>query len=411
MNLLLNLYLGFGGLLAHKLRAFLTMLGIIFGVAAVIAMLSIGEGARRQAMRQIELMGINNIIIEDDELSGRELIEARAGFSKGLTLQDAEAVREIAPQVFAVVPVRKDEVDIRYGSSKMKVNLIGSHPEYPSAINHYIRRGRFFDYEDVRQVRRVCVIGEAVKKEMFPFSDPLYQEIKIGNTWFTIIGLLESKEVSVKPVSGYKIRDYNNDIIVPLTCSQKFFSRGEVVSPLNQIIVKVEKSSGIRALGDLIERMMTRRHYQQADFKVVIPEELLKQSQSTQRIFNVVMGAIAGISLLVGGIGIMNIMLSSVLERTREVGIRRAVGAKRREIMGQFLIEAVMMSFTGGLLGIFLGVGLAKMINFYAGWITVISAVSVILSFGVAAGVGLIFGFYPARRAALLNPIEALRYE
>lgn len=403
--------IGFNGLFSHKLRALLTMLGIIFGVAAVIAMLSIGEGARRQAMKQIEMMGINNIIVEDAELEGRELVEARVGFSKGLNLADAEAIEEVIPQVIAVVPVRSDEIEIRYHSSTMKVNIIGTTDKYPPVINQNVRRGRFFDRFDIEEVDRVCLIGDGVKREIFPFSDPLGREIKIGGNWFTIIGLMQRKATAVKDISGYRVRDYNNDVLVPITCSQKFLSRSRISSPFDQIIIKVAESADIRALGNIIERTISRRHHHQSDFKVIIPEELLRQSQSTQRIFNIVMGAIAGISLLVGGIGIMNIMLSSVLERTREVGIRRAIGAKRGEIMGQFLAEAVALSFIGGIIGILLGAVLARIINFYAGWNTIISVVSVMTSFGVSSAVGLIFGFYPARRAAMLNPIDALRYE
>jgi len=406
-----NIRIGFEGISAHKLRAFLTMLGIIFGVGAVVAMLSIGEGARREALQQIEMMGVNNIIIQDADLEDQELIDVRSAFSRGLTLEDAEAVKQVLPMALSAVPLRKDEVEAFYSSEKMKINLIGVNPDYPAAHNLQVKQGYFPDWDDFHSNRRVCAIGSGVKRGLFPFSDPVGKDIKINGIWFTIVGLMADKDIAVKDIGGYQIRDFNEDVLVALPVQQKFFDRFALQSPLDQIIVKVESGADIRAVGLALERLFLRRHHQQDDFKVIIPEELMRQSQSTQRIFNIVMGAIAGISLLVGGIGIMNIMLSSVLERTREIGIRRAIGAKRTEILGQFLTEAVTLSFTGGVAGILMGILLAKIITFYAGWVTIVSLLSVVLSFAVASIVGLIFGLYPARRAADLKPIEALRYE
>ncbi|NQS99378.1 MAG: ABC transporter permease [candidate division Zixibacteria bacterium] len=411
MRIFENIDIGIKGLLAHKLRAFLTMLGIIFGVGAVVAMLSIGEGARREALKQIELMGMNNIIIQDAELEDEELVEVRAGFSLGLTVEDASAIENIIPQVASAVPLRNDETEIQFGSLTMKVNLISSTPDYPASHNLLIKRGCFPGWDDLASNRRVCVIGNGVKRELFPFTDPVGEDLKIEDQWFTIIGVMASKDVSVKKIGGYQVRNFNDDVLIPLSCSESYFQRQLLQSPLDQIIVKVAAPTDIRAVGNVLSRIISRRHHGQNDFKVIIPEELLRQSQATQRIFNIVMGAIAGISLLVGGIGIMNIMLSSVLERTREIGIRRAVGARRTEIMGQFLIEAVVLSFSGGIIGVILGVALAQVITFYAGWVTIVSYISVITAFGVASAVGLIFGLYPARRAANLHPIEALRYE
>lgn len=407
-----NIQIGFEGILAHKLRALLTMLGIIFGVGAVVAMLSIGEGARREALKQIEMMGINNIIVQDAGLEDEELVDARAAFSNGLTRGDSEAImKTLQREISAVIPMRNDEVTVMGESVKMKVNLIGSTPDYLTAHNLSVSRGRFPDWDDLEENRRVCAVGSGVKRKLFPFKEALGKDIKIGDKWFTIVGVMERKDISMRDIGGYKVRDFNEDILIPLTASEKYYQRPHLKSPLDQIIVNARKEADIRAVGNVLERLISRRHHKQDDFEVIIPEELLRQSQSTQRIFNIVMGAIAGISLLVGGIGIMNIMLSSVLERTREIGIRRAMGARRSEIMGQFLTEAITLSFSGGIVGIILGIALAKVITFYAGWITIVSIVSVVSAFGVAAGVGLIFGLYPARRAANLNPIEALRYE
>ena len=395
----------------HKLRSFLTMLGIIFGVGAVVAMLSIGEGARLEALAQIEMMGVNNIIIKDSELKDQKLIAVRQGFSEGLTPDDVEAITSIIPQITLAAPLRKDELDIIYKGEKIKGNIIGTTSDYFKVQNTNLQRGRIPDKNDLKDAVRVCAIGYSIKRTLFPFSDAVGKDIKIGNVWFRVVGEFERKNISTREIGGFQVRNFNDDVIIPLTCSEKYFPQESLQSPLDQIIVNVGKRADIRAVGEILNRIISRRHHEQNDFKVIIPEELLRQSQSTQRIFNIVMGTIAGISLLVGGIGIMNIMLSSVLERTREIGIRRAVGATQSEIMRQFLTEAVTLSFSGGIIGVLLGIGLAKIITFYAGWITIVSMISVFSAFGVATGVGLIFGIYPARRAASLHPIEALRYE
>lgn len=411
MRIAENIRIGFEGIAAHKLRSVLTMLGIIFGVGAVVAMFSIGEGAKQEALKQIEMMGVNNIIIQDAGLEGEELIEARAAFSSGLTLADARAIESMIPAVFAAIPLRKDDAKVIFGRAEMKVNLIGVTEEYAEAHNIILGDGYFPDETDAAENRRVCAIGSGIKRKLFPFVAAVGEDIKIDGKWFTVVGEMADKNVTIKNLGGYQVRDFNEDIAVPVTTVQKYFDRAELKSPLNQLIVRVNPDTDIRAVSDVINRMLKRRHHEQRDFKVIIPEELLRQSQSTQRIFNIVMGAIAGISLLVGGIGIMNIMLSSVLERTREIGVRMAIGAKKNEILGQFLTEAVTLSFSGGIIGIILGVILAKVITYYAGWVTIVSVVSVLLAFGVATIVGLVFGIYPAKRAANLHPIDALRYE
>ncbi len=402
--------IGLEGLRAHKLRSFLTMLGIIFGVAAVIAMLSIGEGARQEALDQIQLMGINNILVYDQPVEDVEEGKGRSNLSLGLTLADARAVRETNPLVDEVVPQRQMEADVRYGTEQTKATIVGTTPAYATIMNYSPAKGRFFSYQDLLEVRRVCAIGSGVKRDLFYLQDPIGERIKIGDDWYTVVGVMEHKAVRAGKGGGI-VRDTNRDIYIPITDAMHRFSRAPFESEIDRMAVRVIDADRIREAANVLKHMMDRRHNGVDDYRIVIPEELLRQRQATQRIFNIVMGAIAGISLLVGGIGIMNIMLASILERTREIGVRRAVGARRRDVLTQFLLEATVLSFVGGVIGILLGFALTKIITYYADWRTIVSIPSIALAFGVSAAVGILFGFYPARKAALLNPIESLRYE
>jgi putative ABC transport system permease protein len=390
------LEIGLEGLRAHKLRSFLTMLGIIFGVAAVIAMLSIGEGARQEALEQIQMMGINNIIIYDQPTEDVEEGTGRTNLSLGLTLADARAIRETNPLVDEVVPQRDAELRVRYGSEEAKAVVVGTTPAYASVMNYAPAKGRFFSYRDVLEVRRVCAIGSGIKRDLFYFKDPIGERIKIGSDWYTVVGVMENKAVRTGK-GGALARDTNRDIYIPITNAMHRFTRAPFESEIDRIAVRVADAGRIREAANVLKKMMDRRHNGVKDFRIVIPEELLRQRQATQRIFNIVMGAIAGISLLVGGIGIMNIMLASILERTREIGVRRAVGARRRDVMAQFLLEATVLSFFGGVIGILLGFSLTKVITYYAEWRTIVSISSIVLAFGVSAAVGIVFGFFPAR--------------
>jgi putative ABC transport system permease protein len=421
----------FDSLLRHKLRFFLTTLGIIFGVAAVIAMLSIGEGAKRDALEQIRLMGTNNIIIKAKTPPESKSGEQRSGASEGLTLGDSYNLQNLTSLVKVVVPRREEFVSrIRYKDMESKGKVVSLTPEYLKLLDYKVEKGRFFSEEDNQDCRQVSILGSKIKKDLFAFSNPLGEQIKLDDLWFTVIGVMEEKPFGKSKVEGLETRNLNEEIYIPLQTAIKKFDRGPssnymsyggfafmisrtagVVSPLDEITVQVNDSKQVDETASLIKEILKRRHNQVEDFEVVVPEALLRQSQKTQRIFNIVMGCIAGISLLVGGIGIMNIMLATVMERTREIGIRRTVGAKKVYILRQFLVEACFISLIGCVIGLILGTILAKGINYYAHWRTIISFGSIILAVGVALGVGLGFGIYPAKRASELDPIEALRYE
>jgi putative ABC transport system permease protein len=405
-----SILIGIEGLRSHKLRSILTALGIIFGVAAVIAMLSIGEGAKEEALQQIQLMGMNNIIIDDVPVEDAEEGKGRSNLSRGLTHQDAYALSEINPLVKVGIPQRQVKSDVIYKQEKTEAMVVGTTPDYEIAMNYLTEDGAFFNYLDVLQGRRVAVLGADIKTGLFHFQNPLHETIKIGKSWYTVVGVMERKP-SMSSGSGGAAQDLNKNIYIPITSAIKRFPRKIFESEVDRIIVEIKDADRIREAAQLVNAALQRRHNLVNDFTVTVPEALLKQRQKTQQIFNIVMGAIAGISLLVGGIGIMNIMLASVLERTREVGIRRAVGAQRKDILGQFLVEAVILSFVGGLIGVFFGFLLTKVIALYAGWRTIVSFSAIFLAFSVSAAVGIIFGIYPARKAAELDPIVALRYE
>ncbi|MCD6307859.1 MAG: ABC transporter permease [Candidatus Latescibacteria bacterium] len=425
MNYRENTLIGFEGLRSHLLRSLLSMLGIIFGVGAVIAMLSIGEGAKQQALEQIQLMGMNNIIVEDVPIDGENQDEKRTNMSRGLTLVDVIAVRELNPHVEMTVPVRGKQYTVQYLQERIKANVMGTTPEYAAVMNFVPQEGSFFNFDDVDGARRVCALGNGVKRKLFYFRNPLGKRVKIAGQWFTVVGVMEKKSVSASRKQGLPVEDMNNDIYIPISASLKRLTNIDEKmtytpgkgweksqeSEINRFIARVSNVNRIQEAANILKNTMERRHNNVEDFTITVPEALLRQSRQTQRIFNIVMGAIAGISLLVGGIGIMNIMLASILERTREIGIRRASGATRADILGQFLTEAVMLSFVGGLIGIVVGFALTRAIAAYADWRTIVSLQSIMLSFGVSVAVGIIFGVYPARRAARMDPIEALRYE
>ena len=399
------------GLSTHKLRSFLTMLGIIFGVAAVISMLSIGAGAKQEALDQIKLLGMNNIIIRSYPIQSQGDERGTVIEANGLTMDDARSLMILNPLVEASVP-QKEIIEVRVSrkSEEAQATIVGALPDLQNVLNLEPVRGNFFNYADVHEARRVCVLGHEIKRKLFLYEDAVGKQIKIGDLWFTVAGVMGPKPRSTGK-GGVGDRDMNLDVYIPLSATTHRFDIDIVEPEVDQIILKVTDETRIQEASNLARTLLSLRHNQMEDFRIVVPEELLRQSQRTQRIFNIVMGAIAGISLLVGGIGIMNIMLATILERTREIGIRRAIGATRKDISGQFLIEAVLLSFVGGLIGILIGFLMTKAISSYANWKTIVDVSSILLAFFVSASVGIIFGIYPARKAAMLDPIESLRYE
>lgn len=407
MNYLESFRVGLEGLKTHKLRSTLTMLGIIFGVAAVISMLSIGEGAREEALSQIAQLGMHNVIVQNIPREDTEEGSDAENASRGLTIQDALALEDVVPNVHMAIPQRYMTVDVQAGRELKTVTVVGTTPGFAEVMTYRAVEGSFFTYLDELDSRRVCVLGAAIKRELFFFRNPLNQRIKIGDNWFTVIGVMERKLAG----SNSAGMDMNRQIYIPLsTCLQRF-TRDPFESEIDRIVAKIDDPDRIREAANIAYNTLKRRHNEVNDFQISIPEALLRQRQQTQRIFNIVMGCIAGISLLVGGIGIMNIMLASVLERTREIGIRRAIGATRKDIMAQFLFESAMLSLFGGFAGILLGWAMTGMITLYAGWRTIVSLFAILLAFGVSTAVGVLFGLYPARQAAALDPIESLRYE
>ncbi len=395
----------------HKLRSFLTMLGMIFGVGAVIAMLSIGAGAEQESLRIIENFGIRNIIIQAKEFKEEELRQIRTE-SLGLSLRDVEALETILkpkPLISASRVVKTYQVNSEKARSDSRV--LGVSSTYPVIQNLKMLQGSFFLAADEEANAQVCVLGIVSKQKLFGFGDVLGQQIKINDIWFTVIGVLADAVVEKQEFEGVKVQNPNNDIYIPITTAIKKFDTEDVENELNEIVVQIAEGAVIKEQASTINNLMSVMHRYVDDYSIIVPEKLLEQNQKTQGIFNIVMGAIAGISLLVGGIGIMNIMLASVLERTNEIGLRRAIGAKKMDIRMQFMAEAIAISLGGGLIGVGLGYGISRAVAMFSGWSTIITPESIGLSFGVSTIIGLIFGIYPAVQASNLDPIECLRYE
>ncbi len=412
MQLQEHVLISLENLKVHKLRSVLTILGIIFGVGAVITMLSIGEGAKREALEKFKTLGVNNIIVRDKDLSEKELEEVRAKFSRGLALRDAEAIKSIVPTVELISPQAEIEVEAKYEDKSVKSTVVGVTSAFKDILNYEPQVGSFLTADHHERSLRVCILGAEVVKSLFPVESPLGKKVKLDDQWFEVIGTMGNKTLFTETVGELAARNLNQDIYIPLSSFLSRFTKEEkLASEIDQLTVKVFDSDQLVESAAIIRRILERRHHKNDDFDIVIPYELLKQEEKERRIYNMVLGSIAAISLLVGGIGIMNIMLATVLERTREIGIRRALGAKQNEILVQFLIEAVGLSFLGGFIGVVLGISMSLFISSLAEFSTVITPISVFVAFGVSGAVGIIFGTFPARKAAHVNPIEALRYE
>jgi putative ABC transport system permease protein len=411
-------------LAAHKLRSALTMLGMIFGVAAVIAMMSIGAGAERQAMATIERLGLRNVLVRAKTFKEDELREIRQK-SLGVSQRDAAAIIEAVPGVEMVAPrIRIDPFKVISPTGKSEgAAVYGVTPNHARLANLSLAEGRFLDPLDESTHAQVCVIGPAVRRDLFGYTPAVGQLVKVDDVWLEVVGVLageaeagakgagpgQGKETAAAAASASG--GTSREIYLPLSTADRKFEHADLASPLDEIVVRLKEGVGGAETSALIRDLLDRLHAGAGDYELVVPEALLAESRRTQRLFNVVMGAIAGISLLVGGIGIMNIMLATVLERTREIGVRRAVGARAKDIRFQFMVESFAISLIGGLTGIVAGLALARGVAAFAGWETIVTSASILLSTGVAMGVGLASGIYPATRAASLDPIEALRYE
>jgi len=400
------------GLRDHKFRSLLTMLGIIFGTASVIAMISIGDGARQQAMAKYQDLGVSNIIIRDKDLTDADLETVRTKFSQGLSLEDTKAIREIVPGVQGIAPQSEAKLDAMFEDKSSKATLIGITPEMAEILNYRMDKGTFIREDQYDRILKVCVLGANIAHELFNYEEPLGKNIKLGDQWFEVTGVLKKKALFTETIGELAARDLNNDVYIPLsTFSKRIPKTNDLASELKQVTVRLESSGNLVATSEIIGNILKRRHFDNDDFSIIIPYELMEQEKRESRIYNLLLASIAAISLIVGGIGIMNIMLASVLERTQEIGIRRAVGGRRSDIMGQFVAEAVAMSLTGGIIGVVLGIIISLGIGLLTDVKTSLTLYSIFIAFGFSVLVGITFGYLPAKRAADLKPIESIRHE
>lgn len=407
-----NITLAVRALADHKMRSFLTMLGIIFGVASVIAMLSIGEGAKREAIAKYQDLGVNNIIVREKKLSDAELEEVRARFSPGLSLNDATVIKDIVPGVHKVAAQAELSAEVKYTDKSVKSTVIGVTADFLPMMNFKAAKGDLIDQRQYDERLKVCVIGAGVANTLFSSEDPVGKMIKIEDQWFEVVGVLQSKTLFTETVGELAARDMNTDVYVPLTTFlSRFMPDNALTSQIQQITVQMDGSGKLMQSAQLIEEILKRHHWKQEDYNIVIPYELLKQEEKERQIFNLLLGAIAAISLIVGGIGIMNIMLATVTERTREIGIRRAIGARKADIMSQFVTEAVVISIIGGLIGVVLGVTLSLTVSLFTDVKTFIQIYSIVIAFTFSVIVGISFGWLPAKNAANLKPVDSIRYE
>ncbi len=437
---------------ANRFRSILTALGIIFGVAAVIAMMAIGNGAQKEILDQIKLVGVNNIIITpviekstgtNNEEEGTQTQAKK--FSPGLSLKDAESIKTIIPSVERVCPEVIYETFIVKDGIRTSATLSGVTPDYFDVFNLKLQKGLMFTENQQESGDAVCIIGPNIASKFFPDEDPIEKHIKCGDLWLKVIGVLESRKMGTgseelgisnsnvniyAPINTMFLRYKDRSVVTEASLqnggsSFVFMGGGVVFSSssgsssdenanhhqVDKITVQVKQSEQLKATVKILDKMLKRRHSGVEDFQIKVPELLLKQEQRTKDIFNIVLGAIASISLIVGGIGIMNIMLASVMERIREIGVRRATGATKRDIVFQFLAEAILISISGGLIGIMLGLAISKIIMKVTDILTIVSPMSIVISFGVSVAVGIIFGYMPAKRAAEQDPVESLRHD
>ena len=414
-GILPELKMGLSSLLAHKLRSLLTMLGMIFGVGAVVAMLSITAGAQKEMMSFIDQLGVNNIIVEAHEAVDRNELQTVRAISPGLTFRDFRAISENVQGIEALTPRKRFKPQkVLPKTSQEPPQLIGVLPNFMEINSLKLVAGRFFTDEENQRSAPVCVLGEIGQGQPArALTTRIGKFVKVNDIWLQVIGVLTPQAGGDTDVEGLQALNRNNLVIAPLNTVMRRFedNTSYLKDEIDGIYIKVATNTDSIETSNVVRAILTATHKDAGDFTVVVPAGLLEERRRTQFIFNIVMICIAGISLLVGGIGIMNIMLATVLERTREIGIRRAIGARQGDIVRQFLTEAVLISIVGGLIGIAFGFRLSRIIASAAGWSTVVTTSSIAVAFGVSVFIGLLFGIYPAVQAAKLDPIEAIRYE
>jgi putative ABC transport system permease protein len=401
-------------LLLNKIRSLLTMLGMIFGVAAVLSMLSIGAGAQQRVMAFIEDLGVHNLIVESKETTDRQAWAKIRQQSPGLSFQDVRAMQATVAGIDSVTPRKRFTpnklIPKPQGDSPV---VYGVQPNYVGIGSLRVTSGRFFDEEEASRAEPVCVLGEAARTALFGLDDPLGKFIKVNDQWFRVIGSAGPQAAASGEVSGLPTQDRNNLIYVPTGAA--IFRLEDNYSGMRDeidgVYLRLKQDVDVTTAAATVRSILGTSHRGADDYALVVPAELLAEQQRTKRIFDIVMVALASISLLVGGIGIMNIMLASVLERTREIGIRRAIGARQADIIRQFVMETTLIAVVGGLIGLMMGIAMSRLIASFAGWSTIVTGGSLLLAFSVSVLIGLVFGVYPALQAARLDPIQALHYE
>jgi putative ABC transport system permease protein len=402
-------------LLQHKLRATLSILGVVCGVAAVLSMLSIGEGAKRESLSQIEQLGTRNIYVKSIPLTEMQEKKSRAKLSQGLTLYDAQRIKNGCRDVQDVAGLRELKASVFGTIRDVMPQIVSCSPNYASLLNIPMGNGRFISDPDMEEGKLVCVIGDNVAKNMGT-SGSIGDYLRIENSLFKIIGVLRRMESKERKAGAISLRNYNDMVFIPLTVaglvSKSASVTGAAAWPeVTELVVGVSTAQQVLRSVPAVKRILEVTHGGAEDYQIIVPQELLNQSRKIQRTFNIVLGSIAFISLLVGGIGIMNIMLATVSERTKEIGVRRAFGATYSDIIIQFLAESTILTFTGGMIGIIIGLGGVWLISAIAKWSTAITVLSLVLPLLTSILVGIFFGLYPAYAAAKMDPIAALRYE
>ena len=397
-------------LFRHRLRSFLSSLGIVFAVMAVVAMLSIAEGAKQEILDQIDRLGTNSVIVRSLQLTKSQENAPRNRLSYGLTLSDANALKNLTHTISGVAPVKEVKASLPTAIAQDPFEILAITESYQVVKNLAVKQGRFVSNADIVRKNLVCVLGEEVSM-LLGESGHLGEALRLEDRTYRIVGILHKRQWKLSKSPALAVRNYNRAIFIPIGTEVMNGNEQTRSGEISEIWIRVGQNDSVQACAEAVRRILNLRHGGVEDFQVIVPQELLNQAQKTQRIFNIILGCIAGISLLVGGIGIMNTMLASVAERTREIGIRRAIGAGQNHIVVQFLCEAIVLTITGGCIGIFLGAGSAVIINKVAGWKTVLTVWSIVVSMLMAGGVGLASGLYPAIKAARLEPVRALRYE